>query len=202
MATPIPLQQRPKDISMSRLNARAGVVACVAAALLVGCSGQAPEGSRVDRVLEGVDTSQLSEFEQAVLEDGVVTQAEYDEAFSKWVDCMSASGITTYDDQDEFGRYLMVNEVPESSTEAEVEAAGDTSQACETGTTRYIDVVYVDQVMNPESQDWEQGVVDCLKAGGFVGSDYSVEDLTGADFPVEEAALGCVSNPFGVTAGG
>ena len=61
-----------------------------------------------------------------------------------------------------------------------------------------VDAVYRDQVLNPQSLDWIDGVVACLVDEGTVASDFDRDDYLRGDLPEDVLWSSCHENPFGV----
>ncbi|WP_344013123.1 hypothetical protein [Microbacterium natoriense] len=205
----LPVQRRiPDPVTFAPSLLRGLTLALIfmgAGVSLAACAPADDVGNdRVDRVVSGYDGVELSEFESGVLEDGTVTQAEYDEAFAAWKTCVEGRGLTATDERDEFGIYRQaINRPKEQATEEQIRADGEVAGDCGKGTLLIVDAVYRDQVMNPASRDWDQGVVDCLIHEKVVEPDFNTEDLLSGQPPLPEAAYAttCLDNPFGVRAG-
>lgn len=191
---------------MSGRRARQLVLALIVVSASTGIAGCAAESgaddARVDRVLEDFAGMTLSDFETAVLEDGAVSQSEYDEAFASWRNCAEGRGLTVTSERDEFGMYRLATTRPrDQATDDRLEQDRMISDECARGTLMVIDAVYRDQTLNPKSRDWNDGVVDCLREQGLVEADYTREKLLSGSPPLSEQALAsaCLENPFGVT---
>lgn len=172
----------------------------------IGVAGCAAENGgdegRVDRVLKDFAGMTLSDFETAVLEDGAVSQSEYDEAFASWRNCAEGRGLTVTSERDEFGIYRLATTRPrDQATDDRLEQDRMISDECARGTFTVIDAVYRDQTLNPQSRDWNDGVVACLVDEGLVEPEYTRENLLSGSPPLSEQALAsaCLENPFGVT---
>ena len=167
--------------------------------VMTGCTlTESDASSRTDRVLQGFPGWELTDFQTGVLEDGVVSQAEYDEAFSLWVACVEGRGLHVEMVRDSLGLYTQSFSYPKDLTPREVEALRDASDECEDGTFPLVDAVYRDQVLNPQSLDWIDGVVACLVDEGTVASDFDRDDYLRGDLPEDVLWSSCHENPFGV----
>ncbi|SNU01181.1 hypothetical protein SAMN06298212_1085 [Ruaniaceae bacterium KH17] len=184
-----------------------GVVVVGICALLVGCSDSSePEVARVDRILSmGGDSVELSDFERKVFEDGVVSQAEYDEAFGLWAACVKERGVQVGDTgRDEFGFYWQNTITSVNDSAEEDEQMRRDVHECSQGTWIFIDNVYRDQVLNPESRDWFDGIAECLVDAGLVEKGFTREDYFDLPYPPpwgheNEEARECQINPFRVS---
>ena len=148
-------------------------------AALAGCTAaDADPDARLDRVLEDFAGLELSDFESAVLEDGVVSQSEYDEAFASWRTCAEGRGLTVTEERDEHGMYRMTTTRPrEQATDDRLRQDRTISDECAMGTFTVIEAVHRDQTLNPQSRDWNDGVVACLVDQGLVEPGYTRENL-------------------------
>lgn len=180
-----------------------GVLLLTALASFSGCSPEGGEtGSRADRVVAEFGLKELSDFESKVLDDGLVAQAEYDEAYQRWLDCAKGVGLGVEPKKDEVtGAFHVVNiSVPaDENSQERQERDAELSISCEDGNFTLIDAVYRDQVMNPDAKDWDEGVVACMVEDGVVGPDFDKEQYLSEE-PLPDAAWAsdCLWNPFGI----
>lgn len=168
---------------------------------LAACSsGPASEDGRLERVLEDFQWSfELSEFEERVFADGVVTQAEYDEAYDRWRTCAEDRGLTVRVERDDFDLYVIVLSRPAETDEDDAMQDLDTSLECEKGNWILIEQVYRDQTLNPDSRNWYEGELECMVDSGLVDPEVSVDEYMTMQFPDTDEAWACYTNPFGVS---
>lgn len=189
---------------MTRGLALALIIVGASANLSACAATMAVEPGRVDRVREDFPRMELSEFETGVFADGQVSQAEYDEAYNLWKSCVEGRGVTVSVERDKWGLYREATTLPkELATEERMHQDSIISQECERGTYLLVEAVYRDQVLNPESRDWNDGIVSCLIDRGIVGADFTRDDLLSGQstLPRTDDVTECQLNPFGVTAG-
>lgn len=189
---------------VNRRLALAVIIVGASASLSACAATAAADSGRVDRVRDGLPRMELSGFETGVFADGQVSQAEYDEAYSLWKSCSEGRGVTVSVERDEWGLYREVTTLPkELATEERMYQDSIISQECERGTYVLVEAVYRDQVLNPESRDWNDGIVSCLIDRGIVGADFTRDDLLSGQstLPRTDDVTECHLNPFGVTAG-
>lgn len=197
------------------------VIAAVSGLLLSGCSGEeGSEGGVVEERIAALAAlgggAELSAFEKQVLDDRVVTQAEYDEAYAKFATCISGQGMTATDERDGNGFYLRGTQsaefdalvaagAPQAERDEFTRKQGRQVAECQQGTFGLIDAVYREQTLNPEGKDFEQGTVDCLVRLGvieptFTKADWQEYSRGASDVEIDFAAPGveaCVADPFG-----
>ena len=145
-------------------------VAAVAALLLVGCSSHqaAPTATtsadpwRSD-VLRAMSKA-TSPFERQVLQDGVISRAEYEEAIRRYVACMKAHGVNMGAEMTALG-YYQYNSVGYD------QAVDD---RCNVGTKAMIEPLYVDRLQNPNKADMRALEVACFVRKGLAAQGYTV----------------------------
>ncbi|MFF3027204.1 hypothetical protein [Microbacterium sp. NPDC057944] len=166
----------------------------------IGCSStENASPDRLDRVLGNFTGITLSDFEEGVVKDGVVSSAEYEEAYNLWKTCVEDNDVGVVVERDDFGLLVPTTSIPKERPEQE---ALDVSAECGEGTFDVVRNLYEDQVLNPDSRDWNEGVVECLIDHDLVDPDYTVEKFLTEELPASaqtEAGTACMSNPFGVT---
>ncbi len=143
----------------------------VLAALLLagGCSptfepGPSEWREDVIRAAQGA----TSPLEREILSDGVITDAEFREAFAAFQECMDGLGVAI-EMTESHGQYAGFNT-----------ASGDADQAAETcrpGTIDIIELWFVEIRSNPARDSQQEVTVRCLKRMGVVDEGYSVADL-------------------------
>lgn len=123
-----------------------------------------------------------SDFEREVFADNEITQAEYDEAVTRYVECMSRtlpSEFTPFTaTKNQFGMHSFGSpRVPNDRDQAWTTAYGLADGTCAVGTTTLVGPIFVSQVMNPRRQTPDEQFVDCLKRHGFVPDAYTEDNL-------------------------
>lgn len=165
----------------------------VGISLLVGCSSEpASDHPYADRYAEALSQA-TSDFERAVLADGTITRAEYEEAVSRYVDCMDGAGFAvTLVEQ--HGYYVF-----EFSAAPGLEAA-DTR--CTEGNTFFVAGLYIDQLTNPAADDVDTLSVRCFIHAGLVDDEYTPEqfmvDAKNQTLPFDDTSPAfdlCMANP-------
>ena len=106
--------------------------------VMTGCTHtESDASSRTDRVLQGFPGWELSDFQTGVLEDGVVSQAEYDEAFSLWVACVEGRGLHVEMVRDSLGLYTQSFSYPKDLTPARSRRCEMLRMSVRTGRSRW-----------------------------------------------------------------
>ncbi|MFE4195857.1 hypothetical protein ACFRJ9_08325 [Paenarthrobacter sp. NPDC056912] len=122
----------------------------------------------------------LQEFDRDVLErakvSGRIEQADYDEAYSRFAQCMATSGKPVTLKKLSNGLYRIEN-TPLADGES-VQTAMSIVTQCEKGTTNEVGELYGIQQGNPELLANPYEIAHkCLEAEGIVDSTFSHEDL-------------------------
>ncbi|MCA4134903.1 hypothetical protein [Arthrobacter sp. M4] len=125
----------------------------------------------------------LQEFDRGVLERakvaGRIEQADYDEAYSRFEQCMRAVDEPVTLKKLSNGLYK-VETTPLSPGES-LDSAMDKVTECSKGTTFHIAGLYGIQQGNPKLlANPDQVAYECLEAKGLVSSDFSLEEFTEA----------------------
>lgn len=161
--------------------------------LLVGCSsGPGSDDPYADRCAEALNQA-TSDFERAVLADGTITRAEYEEAVSRYADCMDGAGFpVTLVEQ--HGYYVY-----DFSAAPGLDAA---DERCAEGNTIIVAGLYIDQLMNPGADDALSLIVRCFIHAGLVDDEYTPEqfmiDATDQTLPFDDTSPAfdlCMANP-------
>lgn len=134
-----------------------------AAALLVGCSAGADSPDASDPPTFEVDTSNLSPEQAAEVEDGVVTADEYEAAFQRFRNCMSASGFELGDV--EFTGLLYDYSV---AHEAVVDGA---DAECYDAEFLHVDMIWQGSDAVQNSSDTAEFFRECLQGRGIEPAD-------------------------------
>ncbi len=111
-----------------------------------------------------------SEFEREVLKDGVITKAEYDEATTRYVDCVKENGISIAT-KEEYGIHMYAISGDLEAYENEID------HLCSTGTTLEIAALYNDTTMNPYGGDVNELSAQCLIRSGLVEAPFTAADF-------------------------
>ncbi len=125
----------------------------------------------------------LQEFDRSVLErakeTGRIEQSDYDEAHSRFEQCMRTSGepVTLK----KFGNGLYRVDTTPLSPDESLQAAGNVYIECAKGTIFHIANLYGIQQANPKLlANPDQIAYECLEAKGLVTPDFSLEEFTKA----------------------
>lgn len=157
--------------------------------LVVACSGGDNQGGSERRhiadnftelVVTALDDPSLQEFDREVLErakvSGRIEQADYDEAYNRFAQCMATSGKPVTLTRLSNGLYRVEN-TPLSDGES-VESAMSIVIKCGQGTTNEIGELFGIQQGNPELLGNPYEIAHkCLETKGMISSDFPVEDL-------------------------
>ncbi len=160
-----------------------GLLPCLAA-----CSGGAYASSATayiaddfsDLVTVALDDTSLQDFDREVLQraksTGHIAQADYDEAFDRFAQCMERAGEPVMLTKLSNGLY---KEKPLALSDGEtLESALSVLDECSAGTTGVISSLYKIQQGNPELLADAYAVAhNCLKAKGLVDSEFTLEEL-------------------------
>lgn len=163
------------------------VVAC-GLLLVVACSGgNQGESERrhiasnfTELVVAALEDPTLQEFDRDVLKraqiSGRIEQADYDEAFSRFAQCMKTSGKPVTLTRLSNGLYRVAN-TPLSDGES-IESAIAIVTKCQQGTTNQIAELFGIQQGNPDLLANPYEIAHkCLNSKGLVDSSFSAEDL-------------------------
>ncbi len=137
--------------------------------LVAGCSSeeaQDPWEAQFTRARAEAST----DFERSALEDGEVSRAEYEEANSRFKDCMDDRGFSTNLIQDSSGLYTY-------ETAGGGEALDTAFVDCSTGTILLVGGLYSDTLLNPNNVLFEELLVDCFARAGLTDGDFTVDDF-------------------------
>lgn len=166
------------------------------AVLLGACGGSAATRHPYAAEMEAARKAASSDFERAVLEDGVVERAEYDEAFSRLRECLSGRGVTNVE-------YLL-NTGGFYDSVATGEFSDETIDSCAEGNTTLIEPLYVTSVQNPDNRPVTDILAECFNRHGVGTGELSGEDVA-AFFATNQPPAGvdatspgyrlCLENP-------
>lgn len=168
---------------MLKKYVRSGIAGAILLFVVTGCStGESDSLSPEELFAQDIKVAgeqATSDFEKDVLADGKIEQAEYAEAWQRYISCMQENGFpnTTLVGPDADGLYSEQTTSTGSANGDDVDANMSASYDCATGTTLLIAEIYKQQSVNPQHLTFEDAVVDCLIAEGLVDSDYTAEDL-------------------------
>lgn len=158
-----------------RLRSCALIVALV---LLSGCSSTDAEQLADDRdPLANSDVSDASEEQAAEISDREVTLDEYEAAFQRYRECLSAAGFELRDLRFERHRYRFG--VPGEAVESGVD------DECYNAEFRYVDMIWQSSDHVRNSSDTAQFTRECLQDHGIEPAD----TLDEMDEQLEEAGL-------------
>lgn len=197
------------------------------ASMLAGCAmnteNQAGEASSVSEI-EQVRASTQSDFVKRVLADGIISELEMNEVRLLFRSCVVDAGFedVTFHDDDTFSVIIPDDVVmPEDLedeegdlgagvTVREVEVTGEEKDPvleCEF-TTGYgeLAMLHSQMVRNPDSEDPDELIVQCLKNEGVVDSSFTREKLeqvfehpdTHENITTSSSFTRCIADPLGV----
>lgn len=135
---------------------------------VVGCSGTDPAADPYAEEFRQAKELATSDFERAVVEDGKVSRAEYEEAMQRHVACIRDAGGSV-ELRDQSGYY--VYEVSDAAAYDRI------SPGCSRGTTDLIEPLFVDILTNPDKLDPDEMVARCFVAAGLVKAPFGAQDL-------------------------
>jgi len=170
-------------------------VGIAALALLVsGCggaeaeSGSNPYESEFKQSLSVVST----DFERQILEDHVISDAEYAEARTRLQQCVEGQGFELELTPD--GTVLTATDETQAAAEAAFEE-------CEMTTVINIEALYWAVRTNPHKEDKDELSARCLREAGLVGPEFDGQafDETFADPPFDRTdprAATCINDPL------
>ena len=142
----------------------------VAMLLLTGCSSTAPSASSGAEGLEGVDVSGASTAQASEIGDNVATVDEYQAAFQRYRECLSAAGFELTDV--EFTGFVYEAGVPNAA----VEDGAD--EECYVSEFRYTDMLWQGSDAVQNNSDTAQLLRDCLQGRGIEPAD-TLEEMNG-----------------------
>lgn len=111
-----------------------------------------------------------SDLQRAILEDGQVSRAEYEEAVDAYVDCLNSRGVPAAKTLNSGGYY-----------DYATQGQGDISStmfSCATGTVADIDYLYTERLRNPQHLPEAVIMAACLVRKGEAPTGYSADDYS------------------------
>lgn len=162
----------------------------LAVALLAGaCSADPGVESPYRAEFDDFMSTAPNDFVRGVLEDYEITQAEYDEAVARMVECASSRGVEVH--LEDGGGYSIAGSGQNQAVfdECTFEHLAD------------IEMLYNGIRKNPDNRPIEDVTVDCLKEQGVVDESYTREDLLreqGSLDMTDEKVQVCLSDPQSV----
>ncbi len=178
---------------------RSPAAAAVAALLmcgvvaLTGCSSTTPAekpadspvqerlaGSMTELFEQQLQNPNLSEFEREVFEravkTGSISQADYDEAFNRYEQCVSDLGYKDTWEKLPNGLYRITP--PPLANQAAVDKYREQTEECADGTTMRIEGIFTQQQSNPNlNADPRAVAIQCLLKGGHTDASYTADDF-------------------------
>ncbi len=145
------------------------VVVGVAALLLSGCGagGDADRSSEAwAAVIKATAGEASSDFERKVLEDGRITDAEYNELQTRILDCLSGLGLNGTFETDGSLTYTSTSSAPVDR---------DRIQACNADNGIRTIALRDAMIRNPSHLDEGKIMVDCLRRVQLVDSTYTAQ---------------------------
>lgn len=164
---------------------RALIFSAIIPWIFVGCSPErSDDNSGADPALiatfEEFFESAENDFEREVferaLENGEISEEDYEEANSRYLECMEEIGLAETATKQPNGLYeRQPVDLPNDDEEFEDRMAQ--SDECAFGTVASIEAAYNMQVNNPEGRDPAEVAVECLQDLGAVDADYTPEEF-------------------------
>lgn len=151
-----------------------------------------------------------SDFERQVLADDLITYAEYQEAATRWIACMTDAGEMASTEPDPDVPYAVAyvqhldTMIGTPGAEATIAVQDQVFTTCAIGTIRLVDAVYRAVLTNPADEDMSTLIVACLQRQGIAPASYGPEAFD-ADFvqhtgtppfdPGDPRVGSCLNNP-------
>lgn len=152
---------------------------------LIGCSTDQGEGNSAadpaliatfEEFLESAENDFEREVFERALENGEISEEDYEEANSRYLECMEGIGLEETATKKPNGLYeRQPVDLPDGDQEFEDRMAQ--SDECAFGTVAAIEAAYNMQVNNPEGKDPAEVTVGCLQDMGAVEADYTPEEF-------------------------
>ncbi|GHC73227.1 hypothetical protein GCM10007079_06980 [Nocardiopsis terrae] len=176
------------------MHRKAGASALLTVLVLAGCGAQeSPEGmseaaqaagtmdESLTELLEAAKERSTTDFERETLdravENGGLTQQDYEEAFNRYQECAEAAGLQETYRKMPSGLYRLV-ETGSGDSEDSMATAMDANAECADGTIMRIESMYALQIGNPHMlADSRAAVIQCLYEQGHIEADYSMADF-------------------------
>jgi hypothetical protein len=178
------------------MRIRAQLVGSLAALLLLtACGAEERSDDPYYPEIQQAKSKATTDFEREVLEDSVISRAEYEEAVNRFINCVKDKGLTI-STQDQSGYYVYKSDQAPNLDEVQ--------NACSRGTKTLIEPLYVERLRNPGKIDSNEIFASCLVKHGLVEGGYTAADakrdmensFAGAPFDQEDPRLvQCLANP-------
>lgn len=147
-----------------------GLLGAAAFALgAAGCTPPAPSPEELFRAdFEQAIASATSDFERSVLEDHVISDAEYDESRERLRSCVADGGyeLELLPDGTRF----------QAASDEDLEVVQEVFDDCQIGTVIEIEPLYFSVRLNPEHKDPDQQMAECLQRAGVVDKEFDGKD--------------------------
>ncbi|MEU8311327.1 MULTISPECIES: hypothetical protein [Micromonospora] len=162
---------------------------------ITSCSSEPEPADPYRAEMRRAAKSATSEFEKEVLSDSKISRAEYEEAVSRFVECVRQKGVSI-EKKDQFGYYIYETVSAPNALEAQDE--------CNRGTKGLVEPLYVSRLTNPTKADPNQLFAACLLKQGVAPAGYSAESAkrdkseSFANAPFDSAdprVTQCLANP-------
>ncbi|MET8528339.1 hypothetical protein [Micromonospora sp. NPDC005172] len=142
------------------------MAALLALTSITSCSSKTEPADPYSAEIRRAAATATSDFEKEALSDSKVSRAEYEEAVSRFIECVRQKGVAI-EKIDQFGYYIY-----ETITAPNALAAQD---ECNKGTKAVIEPLYVSRLTNPNKADPNQLFAACLLKHGAAPAGYSAE---------------------------
>lgn len=167
--------------------------------VMSACSSTDDASSPYNADISQARDAATSEFERTVLDDGEISDAEFEEARGLLAECIAARGYLFEPEED--GGYSVGSDEPRpadpDAAAAYDEAIDSAHTECGAGSTDVIEPLYLAMNENPSNVDLNDVWASCLVDEGFRDAGYGVEDLVeemDAEAIAEDEAEACFSN--------
>jgi hypothetical protein len=147
--------------------------AIIIGSLLTGCGSETEAQEPNPNYSAEIDKARndaTSEFERAALEDGIITKTEYDEAFTRFQNCVTDKG-GELELIEEYGLYTTAVSSDIDTYDNEIEPA------CSPGTINILPMLYYDLTRNPNKVSQEDLIAKCFVNNNIVDPPFSGEDF-------------------------
>lgn len=154
------------------------LVGCVAIGMLSACTGDADavDVSPWSDDVRSIGQKSKIELVRGITEDGEITQAEFGEVQQTYVDCHADQGfpLEVRPLEDGLWSYFGTGGPTDEGSDEAWETVGKEC-SLSSGLTE-IEPLYAQVVVNPDREDLDELVVECLVGIGAVDKSYTAED--------------------------
>jgi hypothetical protein len=140
----------------------------------------------------------------AALDDGVITDAEYQQAVQLTINCLADHGYNAEYNGD---GGIRIHSGKTTITDADREATNQDFHDCELPRKGVLDLLYWGVKENPHNLDQSASFLDCLKRFGLIGKDVTEDQYRALDpnnlpwSATDGDFAGCMADPFNYQGG-